>query len=192
MRKMLLSVLSLVAAVPLMGQSASDRQYPADEWAAAFSAEGREQWKPEFTFRGKVGIYSEGLVLSGGVRIDGKRTLGLMLGYGHLIDDAAPGDIYSIHTSAFLRRYVHLGKRDIVALYGDFSIGAAWIYKVTGKYSYFPETGMTEVITDNPGDVRFLLAFEPGVRVRVHRNIHLFLGPTISSSCFGLHLGFGI
>ena len=46
----------------------------------SFSAEGRAAWKPEFTVRGNVGIFTGGAILSGGVRIDEKRTLGLMLG----------------------------------------------------------------------------------------------------------------
>ena len=46
----------------------------------SFSAEGRKNWKSEVTVRGNLGIYAGGFAVTGGVRIDEKRTLGLMAG----------------------------------------------------------------------------------------------------------------
>ena len=42
----------------------------------SFSDEGRKNWKSEVTVRGNLGIYASGFAVTGGVRIDEKRTLG--------------------------------------------------------------------------------------------------------------------
>ncbi len=222
MKKTLLILLSFILALPAMGQTSSshetssgyetssgnetasgyetasaDKPYLvdilADEWKYAFSAEGREQWKPEITARAKVGIYTGGYNLTGGVRIDSKRTLGLMLGQGTTFIDSAPGNVYHLQAAAYMRRYFHLGSRDIVAFYSDLSIGAGCVYKVTGRTIFYPVEGMeVELIHQKPGDVGFLIAWEPGIRFRIYRNLHIFLGPTISTACLGVHLGLGI
>lgn len=198
MRKILCAVVLLLSVLPLKGQTITDDEYLGNrwinEWQSAFSAEGRKSWKPEITARAKVGIYTGGQNLSIGARVDDKRTLGLMLGNGHLYVDAAPGDVYAIQTSAYMRRYLHLGKRDIIALYSDLALGASWVYKVSGKYWYDDRTGeiIQEMISANPGDVHLMATWEPGIRLRFYKNIHLFLGPTISTDCLGLHIGLGL
>lgn len=164
-----------------------------DEWSAAFSADGRRQWKPEITARVRAGIYTGGEALSVGARIDGKRTLGLIAGRGHFFVDAAPGEVNRIQAAAFMRRYFHIGKHDVIAFYSDLSAGAAWVYEVNGKYMIDSQTGeKVELIPQNPGDVHFMVTWEPGIRLRFFKNIHIFLGPTISTDCMGLHLGLGI
>ena len=199
MKKAVLLLLSCLMTLSAMGQTASDEySYSGDdifgEWKYAFSAEGRQQWKPEVTARIKLGIYSGAETLTGGIRVDSKRTLGVMLGHGTVCIDSAPGHVYHLETAAYMRRYVHLGKRDIFALYSDVFLGAAWVYKVTGDtVRTIPETGEEWVlINQKPGDVHFLIGWEPGIRVRIYRNFHVFLGPTISNACLGAHLGLGI
>ena len=199
MKKAVLLLLSCLMTLSAMGQTTSDEDtYLGDEiigeWKHAFSAEGRQQWKPEMTARIKVGIYSGAETLTGGIRVDSKRTLGIMLGQGTVFIDAAPGHVYHLETAAYMRRYVHLGKRDIFALYSDVFMGAAWVYKVTGDaVMTIPETGEERVlINQRPGDVHLLVGWEPGIRVRIYKNFHIFLGPTISNACLGAHLGFGI
>lgn len=198
MRKILCAVVLLLSVLPLKGQTITDDEYLGNrwinEWQSAFSADGRRSWKPEITARAKVGIYTGGQNLSIGARVDDKRTLGLMLGNGHLYVDAAPGDVYAIQTSAYMRRYLHLGKRDIIALYSDLALGASWVYKVSGKYWYDDRTGeiIQEMISADPGDVHIMATWEPGIRLRFYKNIHLFLGPTISTDCLGLHIGLGL
>ena len=39
-----------------------------------------------------------------------------------------------------MRRYFHLGKKDIVALYSDVAFGAGYVYKVNGGYRINGET----------------------------------------------------
>lgn len=83
MRKIVVVILFLVVVLPLKGQTlADDASSWAGEWKAAFSVDGRRKWKPEFTVRYSAGFISEGPLITGGVKIDDKRTLGLMFGQG--------------------------------------------------------------------------------------------------------------
>lgn len=168
----------------------------ASVWKNAFSAEGRKQWRPEFTGRVNLGIYSGGYSFTGGVRIDRKRTLGLMVGQGNIYIDAAPGHIKSIQTCAYKRYYMYPGKRGILAFYSDLYLGADWVYEVTGdKYSYWMDENGTmhsdEQIHADKGDVYFYAAWEPGIRLRIVRNLHLFLGSSVSTHTIGIHAGIG-
>ena len=54
------------------------------------------------------------------------------------------------------------------------------------------ETGETVKTTDySKGDVLFAATLQPGIRFRFWKNLHLFLGPTVSTNTVGLHLGVG-
>ena len=77
-------------------------------------------------------------------------------------------------------------------VHSDLYAGAAWIYKVEGKYHMNMQTGEKwEVLDENPGDMWYVAGWQPGIRVRCYKNLHLFLGPTIATDCLGLHLGIG-
>ena len=78
----------------------------------SFSVEGRENWKPEVTVRGNLGIYAGGFAVTGGVRIDEKRTLGLMVGKNVNVYTVMHGyaDINSFSAALYGRRYFHLGE----------------------------------------------------------------------------------
>ena len=164
----------------------------ADSWRHAFSKEGIAEWKPEFTVRYYTGLTTTGPMLTGGVKVDEKRTFALFVGQGDTYLDYAPGDLYFISAGLNFRRYWHLGKRKIFAFYSDLYAGAGWLYKIDGKYHGNAETGeQWEVIDDNVGDVLFVGGWQPGIRVRCYKNLHIFLGPTIATDCLGLHLGIG-
>ena len=194
MRKVLsmFFMLSLMA-LPLKAQTmAEDAKSWAEGWKYAFSREGRQEWKSEFTARVYAGFVTEGPAVTAGVRIDDKRTLGLMVWQGDTYIDAAPGDIYSVSAGLYMRRYFHLGKKDIVALYSDLALGAGYIYKVNGKYWYNTQTGeKVQQLEENPGDVVFAATWQPGVRYRIWNNLYLFFGPAISTNTIGFHLGVG-
>lgn len=165
---------------------------PLKEWKQAFSEEGRQSWKPELTLRLYAGLLTSGPMITGGIRVDERRTLGLFAGHGDTYIDHAPGDLMSVRIGIAYRKYKHLGKRKIVSLYSDFYAGAAYIYEVKGKYQANIVTGeQWEIIDDNPGDILFVGGWQPGIRVRCYRNLHLFLGPTFATDCIGLHLGIG-
>lgn len=195
MKKLILLAASLIITVmvPLRAQTlADDAKVWADGWKYAFSAEGRQAWKPEFTARVYGGFVTGGPAVTGGVRIDDKRTFGLMVWQGETWIDAAPASVYSISTGLYMRRYFHLGKKDAVALYSDVAIGAGYVYKVNGGYRINVETGETVKIIDyGKGDVLCAATWQPGVRFRFWRNLHLFLGPTLSTNTVGLLLGVG-
>ena len=107
--------LSVLLLAVLAGLSASaqtmvdDVKTWADEWKHAFSREGLQNWKPEFTARVYAGLLTEGTAMTGGVRIDDKRTVGLMVWQGNTWIDAAPANVYSLSTGLYVRRYSHLG-----------------------------------------------------------------------------------
>ena len=193
MRHLILTATILFAALSASAQTmADDAKSWAEGWKYAFSPEGWEQWKPEFTARYYGGFFTEGPSISGGVRIDEKRTLGLMAWQGRTYIDAAPGDVYSVSAGLFMRRYFHVGKKDIITFYSDLAVGAGYVYKVDGKYWTNTETGeKVERIDDNPGDIVFAATWQPGVRFRFWKSMHLFLGPTLSTNTLGLHLGIG-
>ena len=163
----------------------------------SFSAEGRKTWKSEVTVRGNLGIYAGGFAVTGGVRIDEKRTLGLMAGKNVNVYTITPGytDVNSFSAALYGRRYFHLGERKIFSLYSDLALGAAVVTDIEGAYWVDPDpidgtTKMDDISVEN-GDVQFYLSWQPGVRVRFFDNVHLFLGPTLSSHCLGVHLGIG-
>ena len=194
MRKVLFIIVLLISAIqPIKAQTmADDAKVWYEGWKYALSKEGRQYWKPEFTARVYAGFVTEGPAITGGVRIDDKRTFGLMVWKGSTWIDAAPARVYSISTGLYMRRYFHLGKKDIVALYSDFAIGAGYVYKMNGGYMTNTETGETVKTTDySKGDVLFAATWQPGARFRFWRNLQLFLGPTISTNTVGLHLGMG-
>ena len=192
-RKSLIIALLLLSCASLDAQTfADDAKVWAEGWKHAFSQEGRQNWKPEFTARLYAGFVTEGPAITGGVRIDDKRTFGLMVWQGKTWIDAAPASVHSLSGGLYMRRYFHLGQKDIVALYCDFAIGAGYVYKMNGGYMTNVETGETVKTTDySKGDVLFAATLQPGIRFRFWKNLHLFLGPTVSTNTIGLHLGVG-
>ena len=161
----------------------------------SFSAEGRKNWKSEITARGNLGIYAGGFAVTGGVRIDEKRTLGLMAGKNSNTYTVTHGytDVSSFSVALYGRRYFHLGERKIFSLYSDLALGAAFVTDLEGAYWVDPVDGVTKKddISVEKGDVQFYISWQPGIRVRFFDNVHLFLGPTLSSHCLGVHLGIG-
>ena len=177
--------LLLMASPSLSAQSIKER----------FSAEGRENWVSEFTLRGNLGFFAGGFAATGGVRIDEKRTLGLMVGKNVNVYTVNHGytDVYSYSVALYGRRYFHLGERKIFSFYSDLALGAAVVTGMEGAYWVDPVDGTTKMddIDVERGDVQFYVSFQPGMRVRFYKNLHLFLGPTLSTHCLGIHLGFG-
>ena len=87
----------------------------AQTFKESFSAEGRKNWESEVTVRGNLGIYAGGFAVTGGVRIDEKRTLGLMVGKNENVYTITPGytNVNSFSAALYGRRYLHLGERKI-------------------------------------------------------------------------------
>ena len=187
------NILKAIAFAVLMAFSLTSVQ--AQSGKESFSAEGRKNWKSEVTVRGNLGIYAGGFAVTGGVRIDEKRTLGLMAGKNVNVYTVTHGytDVNSFSAAIYGRRYFHLGERKIFSLYSDLALGAAFVTDLEGAYWVDPVDGVTkkEDISVDKGDVQFYISWQPGIRVRFFDNVHLFLGPTLSSHCLGVHLGIG-
>lgn len=183
MRRFLLICLSILVGFSASAQTmAEDIKTWVEDWKYTFSPEGRKTWRPEFTARVYMELNSKGPAITGGVRINNKRTLGLMVWQDEIYIDAAPGHFWNVSAGLYTRRYFHLGKKDIVALYSDLAIGARYVYKVRGNI---------ESMEQRPGDIWFAAVWDPGIRFRFWRNVHMFLGPQFSTNVFGLHLGVG-
>lgn len=195
MKRILTIVIAVLAAgnVFAQGTVAEDNERWANEWKYAFSKDGINEWKPEFTLREYAGFVTCGPMLTGGVRVDQKRSLALFVAKGDTDIDHAPADIYTVSTGLNFRRYWHLGQRKVFALYSDLYAGAAFVTEVTGRTHEVTDTGeVWEIVEDKPGDVQFVGGWQPGVRIRFYKNLHLFLGPTIATNCIGVHIGVGI
>lgn len=184
-------VLVIMAVVVFLAQTASAQTYTEEnktlgsEWKYAFSSEGRKQWSPEFTARYEMGLFTAGVAGTVGVRIDDKRTLGIIgwKGYSHM--DAVPGDMYEIAGGLCFRRYFPLGRRGIFAFYSDIEAGAGYCQSISGNFS----EDVRPVY--EPGEFYPYLVWQPGFRIRFWKNIHIFTGLTVSYSNLGLHLGIG-
>lgn len=188
----LCTMITAIGSASAQNPMAEDMSRWADGWKHAFSKEGVREWKPEFTLRYYDGLVTAGPMLTGGIRIDEKRSFSIFMSQGETYADYAPGDIYSIGTGICFRRYWHLGRRKTFAIYSDLYAGAGWIYKISGKYHLNTQTGWRrEVIKENVGDMIFIGGWQPGIRVRCYKNLHLFIGPTLAAECLGAHLGIG-
>ena len=162
----------------------------ANEWRYAFSKEGMKEWKPEFTLKRSGGFFTGRRMVTGGVRVDEKRSFALYLGQGDQWIDHAPASVYSIRTGVSFRRYWHLGARKTFAFYSDLSAGIGWVYKIDGGYHETPD-GDIYIISEKVGDMLFEVLWQPGIRVRFYKNIHMFFGPTLATDCIGVHWGIG-
>lgn len=188
----LCTMITAIGSASVQNPMAEDMSRWADGWKHAFSKEEVREWKPEFTLRYYDGLVTAGPMLTGGIRIDEKRSFSIFMSQGNRYADYAPGDIYSIGTGICFRRYWHLGKRKTFAIYSDLYAGAGWIYKISGKYHLNTQKGgRREVIKENVGDMIFIGGWQPGIRVRCYKNLHLFIGPTLAAECLGAHLGIG-
>ena len=47
------------------------------------------------------------------------------------------------------------------------------------------------MIDQKAGDVVPVLGLQPGLMIRLYRNMHISLGPSIATDCVGVHFGIG-
>ena len=162
----------------------------ANSWRHAFSRDGVSEWRPEFTVRYTSGFFTDGPALTGGVRVDNKRTLGFFAGQWTYHIDKNDCSVRTMGGGTYMRRYIHLGKRDIVALYSDVAAGLAGVYRIDGGFTD-PDTGIWRGSSKQPGDIVTFASWQPGIRVRIYNNLHIFAGPTVATKCYGFHVGLG-
>ena len=175
---MALMLLAPSAAIAQTSSPSNDMTWGV-QWKYAFSAEGRKNWRPEITARITEGFVCGNTAFTAGIRIDYKRTFGLMLGLDNIHYDSIPADSDSYFAGLYMRRYFHTGKRQRFSFYSDIAIGGGRVYKATPGAD------------DQKGDIVLFWTLQPGVRIRFWKNTQLFLGPSVGPRDFGLHLGIG-
>ena len=153
-----------------------------EEVKAHLSAEGRKNWKPEFSVRGVGMIYHESITLTGGIRTSPNKVFGLGLGHSWVFYDANPAKAYNIDFFLYHRHYIPLDRKRRFSIYSDLMVGGSYVYKAFGY-----------IIDGAPvaGVCRWYFSWEPGLSIRLWGKSNLFLGPTIGPS-IGLHLGLAI
>lgn len=157
---------------------------------ADIAAQEKKLLLPEITARFSPGMGTSCHRATVGLRINRKNTVGLMAGFGNTYIDANPSTIKAVQFCAFERYYMYPGERGIIAFYCDAFLGFDKVFYISGKYvGWDPRE---EVVSDNEGDIRFYAALEPGIRLRLLRNLHVFLGPSVAVNGIGLHFGVGL
>ena len=149
---------------------------------AHLSAEGRKEWRPEFSLRTNAFFYNSSLDLTGGIRTSPNKVFGLGVSHGKLYYDANPADAYRWNFYLYHRHYIPLERRRRISLYSDLMVGGAYTYKVTGY-----------IENDNPkvNSLNWYLSWEPGLSIRLWGKSNIFLGPSFGPT-IGLHLGLAI
>lgn len=90
----LCTMITAIGSASAQNPMVEDMSRWADGWKHAFSKEGVREWKPEFTLRYYDGLVTAGPMLTGGIRIDEKRSFSIFMSQGDRYADYAPGDIY--------------------------------------------------------------------------------------------------
>lgn len=153
---------------------------------AHMSAEGRKEWRPEFSLRTNAFFYNSSLDLTGGIRTSPNKVFGLGVGYAETFYDANPASAYRMNLFLYHRHYIPLDRKRRFSLYSDLIGGCSYTYKVTGNIQNdIPKAGIW----------KGYFMWEPGLSVRLWGKSNIFLGPSIGISrnrILGLHLGLAI
>ena len=149
---------------------------------AHLSAEGRKNWKPEFSVRVNLMIYYGSYDLTGGIRTSPNKVFGLGIGRGSQWIDANPASAYRLNVFLWHRHYVPLDRKRRISLYSDLMGGGSYVYKVTG----YIRNGYPKADVWN-----WYLSWEPGVSILLWGKSNFFFGPSIGPT-LGLHAGLAL
>lgn len=155
-----------------------------DAVKAHLSKEGRQAWRPEFSVRGNVMIYSGTVDLTGGIRTSPNKVFGLGVGYVSLYRDALPAHQNYISFYLHHRHYIPLDRRRRFSLYSDLMAGGKCLYKATGAYR-------EDQPAPQKGELSWYFSWQPGLSIRLWGKSNLFFGPSLGPS-LGLHLGLAL
>lgn len=193
MRKVILLFLMLLTAFSASAQKRPLNPAPtfddidsgtyAEKLKYCYSREGIRNWKPEVTVRLGLfpfvgGFYAGSL----GVRVNDRSTFGIKGLWGSFYFDSYPAHTYWAGGALFARRTLPFGKRAIVSLSNELTAGVGCFYKVNG-YDFH---------SVKEGDVIPLLGWQPTLKIRIYRNLHIFLGANVSTIGLGPVLGIGL
>ena len=162
------------------------------------SAEGRKEWKPEFSLRANVRLLDESLYLTGGIRTSQNKVFGIGAGWGRTFYrfGPVPKGPTGQYISFFLhhRHYIPLGHRQRFFLYSDLMAGGSCVCRMSdwymeNGYVRTPEVGPEWPVL--PGDCRWWITWQPGISIRLWGKSNLFLGPSFGPTV-GAHLGIAL
>lgn len=204
MRKVILLFLMLLMAFASSAQKRPLNPAPtfadidsgtyAEKLKYCYSREGIRNWKPEVTVRLGVtlavgGFYAGSL----GVRVNDRSTFGIKGLWGSFYYDSFPAHTYWAGGALFARRTLPFGKRAIVSLSNELTAGVGCYYKVYGdEDTYFATLDRMFFHRVNKGDFIPLLGWQPTLKIRIYRNLHIFLGANVSTIGLGPVLGIGL
>lgn len=177
--------LALMLSFGTMQAQAQTAPTVKEQWQAAFSAEGRKNWKPELTFRAHLGPYEGAIAMTGGVRVDPLRTLGARVTLSENGSTLCPS-YYGVSLAANYRRYFPLGSRGYFAFYSDTYLGLGVTYKTE---PYVPDDMTIE--PSMPGNLFPVMGWQFGLRLRLVGNGQVFCGTSVGLQHIGLHIGVG-
>jgi hypothetical protein len=165
---------------------------------AHLSAEGRKEWKPEFSLRANVMLLDCSVNLTGGIRTSQNKVFGLGVGWGQCWYILGPeaGNVTGQRVNFFVyhRHYIPLGHKKHFSLYSDIMLGARVVYKMSDWYM---ENGYQRNPTSEPewpilpGNWRVWISWEPGIAFHLWGKSNFFIGPSIGPT-IGLHAGIAL
>lgn len=207
MKRLIIIALAILAALPAAAQQVADttstvvgekldfdtpnflaRDY-FEAVKAHLSAEGRKNWKAEFSIRGNLMIYHGSTDLTVGIRTSPNKVFGLGAGWGSTFVDANPAHVYDMEFFLFHRHYFPLDRGRRFSFYSDLLGGGQYSYKVTGDIrDGYPRTGVWG----------WWIIWQPGFSIRLWGKSNIFFGPslclplTLSSYNIGVHAGIAL
>lgn len=165
---------------------------------AHLSAEGRKEWKPEFSLRANAILFDGSVILTGGIRTSQNKVFGIGAGWGQNFFILGPvaGNITGQRVNFFVyhRHYYPLGHRKNFSLYSDIMLGARYVYALSDWYM---ENGYQRTPTSEPewpilpGNWRVWISWEPGIAFHMWGKSNFFIGPSIGPT-IGLHAGIAL
>lgn len=185
MKRILLLTLSIFMGLSSWANDASSEIQSGEQQSKGFSKEDI-RWKPEFTARAEATIPGWGWMASLGVRINDKWTVGVMPGIHNTWHDTDMTGVSSFSANAYIRRYIHFGPKQRISLFVDGLVGTEIAYKI--EYAFDSDRGTGPYAK---GDTWLNAAIQPGIRLRINKNFHVFAGPSFGTRYFGLHAGIG-
>ena len=165
---------------------------------AHLSAEGRKEWKPEFSLRVNAMLFDGSVILTGGIRTSQNKVFGMGAGWGQNFFIVGPeaGNVTGQRVNFFVyhRHYIPLGHRKNFSLYSDIMLGARYVYALSDWYM---ENGYQSTPTSEPewpilpGDWRVWISWEPGIAFHMWGKSNFVIGPSIGPT-IGLHAGIAL
>ncbi len=165
---------------------------------AHLSAEGRKEWKPEFSLRANVMFLDESINLTEGIRTSPNKVFGLGTGWGQRFFIYGPEshpDGQRLTFYLYHRHYIPLGHKQRFSFYSDIIGGGMYVYKMSGSEvptDYPPQTGhLLWWFPSKPGGLSWYFSWQPGIAIRMWGKSNIFLGLSIAPS-FGFHAGIAL